>query len=83
MSKPSPEQIAALVLDLAQDFKPLVAKIESGIQTTQNHYGRYMAIISTFGKGDRNVSEVIARALVQAGANVPGVASAQSILFPR
>ena len=71
--KLSPKQ-QQFVTECAADFKPLVTKIESGIATTQNHYGKYGAVISQLSKGNKNAADLIAIALVEAGANRLGVA---------
>ena len=71
--KLSPKQ-QQFVTECAADFKPLVMKIESGIATTQNHYGKYGAVISQLSKGNKNAAGFIALALVEAGANRLGVA---------
>jgi len=75
-------QLDALVDDLAADFKPQVTKIESGIKMTQNHYGRYMALLSQMAKGDKHLAMVFSLAMVKAGANRDGIKSALQILFP-
>ena len=60
--------------DLAREFAPMVAKIEAGLETTQDHYGRYMAILGVFEhEQSRRIAAV---ALVRAGANRRGVGSA-------
>lgn len=75
-------QLNALVDELAADFKPQVTKIESGIKTTQNHYGSYMQMLSVMAKGDKALGMVFSLALIKAGANREGVNSALKILFP-
>jgi hypothetical protein len=67
------EKQEALVNELAADFRPLVAKIESSIATTRHHYGRYGQILAQFSKGDRTVAGVLILALERAGANPQGV----------
>ena len=69
-------KLDAMVADLALDLKAPVATIESGPQITQNHYGRYLTLLATLAKGDRRMTFVVALALVAAGANREGVASA-------
>jgi hypothetical protein len=61
---------------LAEDLKDYVQKTEESLPTTQNHYGEYMRFLSLF-KGSR---DIIATALVMAGANRAGVASALRIV---
>ena len=48
-------------------------EIESGIKTTQNNYGRYGGLIAQLSKGDKGVANIIALALIKAGANSLGV----------
>ncbi len=62
-----------LIDGLAEDLKPLVKDIESGIATTQHNYARYGHIIAQFAMGNKTVANVIALALIQAGANSLGV----------
>jgi hypothetical protein len=68
------EQQKTLIDGLAEDLRPVVEEIESGIATTQNNYGRYGALLSQLSKGNKQVACVIAIALCQAGANREGVA---------
>ena len=74
-------KVRELITSLAGDFKDEVVKIESGIKTTQDHYGRYMALLSTMNQG-KSMTQILALALIEAGANQRGVASAYKILFP-
>ena len=67
------EKQIQLINDLANDFKPVVREIESGIKTTQNNYGRYGGLIAQLSKGDKGVANIIALALIKAGANSLGV----------
>jgi hypothetical protein len=67
------EKQETLVNGLAEDFRPLVQKIESSIATTQNHYGRYGQLLAQFSRGDRTVAQVILLALERAGANPQGL----------
>jgi hypothetical protein len=67
------EKQETLVNGLADDFRPLVSKIESSVATTQNHYGRYGQLLAQFSKGDRKVAQVILLALERAGANPQGL----------
>ena len=68
----NPAQLS-LIADLATDFRPLVAKIEASIPTTQNHYGRYGQILAQLSKGDRNSAAVLFLAFERAGANLQGL----------
>jgi hypothetical protein len=71
-----------LVMDLASDFAPVVKNIESTrYSTTQNNYGRYMSLINSMSKGDKKRAEIIAMALITAGANRSGVKSALRVMF--
>lgn len=74
-------KIAELITSLAADFKDDVAKIEGGIKTTQNHYGRYMALLSTMNQ-NKTTTHILALALIEAGANRQGVLDAYKIMFP-
>lgn len=67
------EKQETLIGGLADDFRPLVKKIEASIATTRNHYGRYGQLLAQFGKGDRKVAQVIFLALERAGANPQGL----------
>jgi hypothetical protein len=76
------EKLNAIVKDLAGDFVSTVKEIEKEkYPTTRNHYGRYMNIISQLAKGSRQMGEVIALALVEAGANKQGVRDALRVSF--
>ena len=71
-----------LVKDLANDLKPEVDKIESKLETTQNHYGDYMALLGILCKDKPvNYAKTIGVALMAAGANVNGVRSAVKVLY--
>ena len=68
----------AIISDMADKLRPTVNGIETSIKTTQHHYGAYMGLLSQFT--DKAMREVMALALIQAGANKHGIASALSIL---
>ncbi len=70
------QEVHALIIDIAQDLKPIVANIEKSPETTQHHYGDYMAAIGEY-KSPHN--KIIATALLVAGANIHGVKSACKI----
>lgn len=72
------EKLEKLLSDLADDIKPEVSKIESGIAATQNHYGDYMQILSMFSG---NTRILIGLALIRAGANKKGVQDALTVLL--
>ncbi len=78
--KPSPE-LQTLLDCLAEDFRPIVNSIEKSSPITQNHYGRYMELISSLGKGEKKQSMLFAAAMIQAGGNRADIASAMKILF--
>jgi len=54
----------------------MVESIEKSIKTTQNHYGRYMSLLTSLAKGDNRKAKLFAAAMIEAGANKQGVASA-------
>lgn len=66
------------IKDIATDLKPVVQEIETGYETTQNHYGRYMSILTMAGHEPSNM-RLIALALRQAGANESGLKAAMKI----
>lgn len=66
-----------LLNGLALDLKPEVIKIEGGLETTRNHYGEYMHILSKF-EGNKRI--IIGLALLRADANYEGVQDALTIL---
>ena len=70
-------QLDSAILGIANDLQPIVNEIETGIKTTQNHYGRYLSLLSL--GGDSNGMRLVALALVAAGANKRGVADAMKI----
>ncbi len=70
-----------LIIDLAGDLKPEVDKIEASPMTTQNHYGNYGALLTTVSGGNQNTANLIALALIKAGANEQGVKSAMAVFF--
>jgi len=73
------DRLQTLVADLAADLIEPVASIEKRTATTQNHYGDYLALIGTLSHDDKRMAQVIALALIKAGANRLGVASALAI----
>jgi hypothetical protein len=73
------EKIKKLVSELAGDFKPSVLKIEARIATTRNHYGDYMALLSSIAKTE-NHARLFALAMIEAGANRQGVNDAMRVL---
>ena len=75
-------ELDKLVNELAEDFRPQVTKIETGLKTTQNNYGAYLSLLSQMAKGDKNLAMVFSLAMIKAGANREGIKSALKILFP-
>jgi len=69
------------VIDLAADLKATVARIEASTPTTQNHYGKYLHLITVASHGDARVGRIMAEALIAAGADWRGVGSAFKIAF--
>jgi len=47
------QQIKQLILDLSNDFKESVNRIESSFETTKGHYGDYMNLLSQISKDER------------------------------
>ncbi len=68
----------AIIDDMAETLKPIVQGIETSIKTTQDHYGRYLSILTQFK--DKQMRSIVVKALIQAGANQAGVNSALKIL---
>ena len=68
----------AIIDDMAETLKPIVQGIETGIKTSQNHYARYLPILSQFK--DKQMRGIMVKALIQAGANQAGVNSALKII---
>ncbi len=75
------QKLDALITGIANDLKPSVARIEKSLATTQNHYGDYLNLLGTLSNGDKTTGKVIVAALLEAGANHGGVASAYKISF--
>ncbi len=69
-------KIEAAIESLVPDLKGIVKEIEGGHKTTQNHYGRYMSLISKLGGDSRAMRNIVGLALIRAGANRAGVDSA-------
>ena len=67
--------INTLVTTFAEEFKPLVDKIEDdNFPTTMYHYGEYLEILS--GIEHKSMRFVLAIALIRSNANKKGVVSA-------
>ena len=74
-------KINAAIASLAIDLKPIVDAIENDqIKTTQNNYGRYLQLLTTFCKGGSDpMLQIVTSALLDCGANPGGMASAYKI----
>ncbi len=71
--------LEALISSLADDLRETVADIEAGPQFTKDHYEAYMTMMGAgqAGAGEGKAGrEVVALALVKAGANRTGVVTA-------
>lgn len=77
MLNPIPDALASAVSDLANDLRPAVAQIEAEPQTTRNHYGKYLGILSMCK--DPQSRAVLLAALIEAGANLQGVRDAYKL----
>jgi len=69
-------KVTEMVAALKPDLEPLVAQIEARPETTQGHYGDYMAVISDLAQGSKTMAQLVALALIESGANRRGVAAA-------
>jgi hypothetical protein len=74
------DKLNQLIYELSQDVAPEVQRIEASIETTQNHYGDYGALISQVSGGKPAVAKIIAAALIKAGANQAGVTNGLNTL---
>jgi RNA binding exosome subunit len=74
------EVIDKAISELAADLVSTVKSIETSIETTQNHYGQYLAILSMYKEKSISTVMVLTKALIKAGANEEGVHSALSLL---
>ena len=74
------DKVNEAIASLAVDLKPIVDSIESSIATTQNHYGNYLQLLTTFCKGSTDpMLQIVTSALLDCGANPDGMASAYKI----
>lgn len=68
-----------LIKSLAKDFKPIIDKIEAKPETTRNHYGDYMSLLSQFNSKD---AKVVMLALTHyTNANKQGLKDAYKLQF--
>ncbi len=70
----------SVVDSIVETLRPIVAEIEAGVETTRGHYARYMAIFSQF-TDNAGQANVLALALIKAGANERGVNDALKLSF--
>lgn len=72
-------ELAKLIRAIEPDVKPIVMAIEASRMTTRNHYDRYITVINTVSRNNRNMAKVVALAMIQCGANKQGVHDALRI----
>lgn len=66
--------------NLAELFREAVTEIEAQHPSTRGHHGIYMGLLSRFAD-DREQATILAKALIQAGANEQGVNDALRVSF--
>lgn len=77
-------KIEQLIESLLPDFRPVILEIEAKPQTTQNHYGEYLTLLTGLEKADiftpgkpsadkAGERRLIGDILIKAGANPQGV----------
>jgi hypothetical protein len=64
---------------MIDELAPVMAEVHALPETTQNHYGFYMTILSKY-QDNRGMALVLGYALVKAGANRQGVGDALKVL---
>jgi hypothetical protein len=75
------KQLDSMIADLAKDLRPIVQQIDSDpLKTTKHNYGRYMNLIASIAKGNKQSAQIVVAALLDAGANRDGVAAAYKII---
>ena len=80
ISRNDPRVLKAIA-SLVPDLKPGIEVIEASLATTQNHYGRYMSMITGIVPDTNPVMVmIVSRAMVEAGANQQGVSSALRVM---
>lgn len=67
-------ELNTLIEELATDLKPVVSEIESSIATTRHNYGRYGSLLNQLSKGSKQAADLLALAMIKAGAHKQGVA---------
>lgn len=73
-------EVQALVDGLVIELADPVAKIEARPETTQHHYGDYMALFSTLAGGSKFTLLCVANAAKRAGGNPLGISAALRII---
>ena len=73
-------ELALLIDGLADDLRDSVKEIEKSIPSTQNHYGRYMALLGQLSGNNRRTASILAAAMIRAGANSQGVRDAMQFI---
>lgn len=74
-------ELKQAIVNLSNEFKPILEGIHNCTASTQNYYGDYLTILSQFS-GNNGKIKLVALSLIYAGANVHGVESAVKILIP-
>ena len=83
MTNETKEKIKNAINELSKDadIVALVKSIENEpIATTKGHYGRYMSVLGQWGNDSRVMLDIVAQALINAGANRFGVLSAKGLI---
>jgi hypothetical protein len=73
-------KIEQVVDSLVPDLKPEVARIEASLAATQNRYGDYGELLTSIAPS-KSKAQIVALALIKAGANRAGVASALQCFY--
>lgn len=73
------ERLQQVIGNLSEDLTEWVTEVENSVAVTQNHYGRYLDIITMVAKGNKSLAIITGEALKTAGANVCGVNDALRI----
>lgn len=76
------DKVNGLIAEFAidPDVKKIVADIEGGMETTQYHYGDYMAALSPYAKKGPMALHILSKAMVKAGGDPDGIAWAVKLL---
>ena len=69
-----------IIDNLADELRKGVAEIETRTSTTRGHYGTYIGLLGQFAD-DLGQARILAKALIQAGANERGVNDALRVSF--